>query len=213
MKILSIVNQKGGVGKSTLAVNLAIAAIKDKKRTLLIDADTQGSSIAFRAIREQDDLQAIAITTPTIHKDIKKFKESYDFVIIDAGGRNHDTYRSAIIASEGGLLLIPLLPSVYDIWATEDTFKTLEQIKMMININVYTVFNQVMSNTIIAKDAFEALEEIAKENNIKMLQNCISNRQDFKKSISEGQGVIEYAPSGKASIEIKNLYKEIAEKF
>ena len=88
MKILSIVNQKGGVGKSTLAVNLAIAAIKDKKRTLLIDADTQGSSIAFRAIREQDDLQAIAITTPTIHKDIKKFKESYDFVIIDAGGRN-----------------------------------------------------------------------------------------------------------------------------
>ena len=118
MKVISVVNQKGGVGKSTIACNLAVNAVLDGKRTLLIDADPQGSSLSFRAIRGADDLKAVSITQPTIHKDIGDF-ENFDLVIIDAGGRDNTLFRSAVTAAAKGMLLIPVLPSQYDIWAAE----------------------------------------------------------------------------------------------
>ena len=88
MKILTIANIKGGVGKSTIAANLAVAAVLDGLSVILVDADPQASSMAFRALREKDDIRAMAITTPTLHKDLKQDVFSADLAIIDVGGRN-----------------------------------------------------------------------------------------------------------------------------
>lgn len=208
MKVISVVNQKGGVGKSTIACNLAVCAVNDGKRTLLIDADPQGSSLSFRAIREADDLKAVSITQPTIHKDIGDF-ENFDLVIIDAGGRDNTLFRSAISAATKGLLLIPVLPSQYDIWAAEDTFNVLKELRVYLDIPAYAVFNQTIQNTTVSKEAKETLEEITAENDIKLLETVLYSRVDYKKSISQGLGVSEYQPKGKAAEEMNTLYCEI----
>ncbi|MGE5629662.1 MAG: ParA family partition ATPase [Caulobacteraceae bacterium] len=208
MKVISVVNQKGGVGKSTIACNLAVNAVFDGKRALLIDADPQGSSLSFRAIRQSDDIKAVSITQPTIHKDINDFS-NFDVVIVDAGGRDNTLFRSAVTAASKGILLIPVLPSQYDIWAAEDTFKVLKEARIYVDIQAYAVFNQTIQNTTVSKEAREALEELAAESDIKLINTVLYSRVDYKKSISQGMGVIEYQPKGKAADEISSLYSEI----
>lgn len=208
MKVISVANQKGGVGKSTIACNLAVSAIMDGKKTLLIDADPQGSSLSFRAIRAADDLKAVSITQPTIHKDIGDF-ENFDLVIIDAGGRDNTLFRSAITAAAKGILLIPVLPSQYDIWAAEDTFKILAEARVYVDINAYAVFNQIIHNTTISREAKEALEELTTESSINICESVLYSRIDYKKSISQGLGVVEYSPKSKAAEEISSLYTEL----
>ncbi len=210
MKVLSIVNQKGGVGKSTIACNLAVHAALDKKKTLIIDGDPQGSSMAFRAIRDKDDIRAVSITQPTIHKDISEFG-TFDLIIIDAGGRDNTLFRSAVTAASKGMLIIPILPSQYDIWAAEDTFKTLEEARVYVDIDTYAVFNQTIQNTTVAQEAREALGELTAESDIKILDTVLYSRVDYKKSIAQGLSVVEYQPKSKASEEIANLYSEIKE--
>lgn len=211
MKVISIVNTKGGVGKSTLTCNLAVAAAQDNKNVLIIDGDgKQASSLAFRALREKDDITAISITTPTINKDIKKFSD-FDIIFIDVGGRDSTISRSAIMAAAEGLLLIPVLPSNYDIWATEDTFKLLDEARAFIDIKAYAVFNQVLPNTNIkiVKEAKLALEEMSLEYNVPLLDQYLYSRVDYKSSVGEGKGVIEYNSKSKAALEVINLYEEI----
>ena len=211
MKVISIVNTKGGVGKSTLTCNLAVAAAQDNKNVLIIDGDgKQASSLAFRALREKDDITAISITTPTINKDIKKFSD-FDIIFIDVGGRDSTISRSAIMAAAEGLLLIPVLPSNYDIWATEDTFKLLDEARAFIDIKAYAVFNQVLPNTNIkiVKEAKFALEEMSLEYNVPLLDQYLYSRVDYKSSVGEGKGVIEYNSKSKAALEVVNLYEEI----
>lgn len=208
MKVISVVNQKGGVGKSTIACNLAVNAVYDGKRPLLIDADPQGSSLSFRAIRQTDDIKAVSITQPTIHKDINDFS-NFDVVIVDAGGRDNTLFRSAVTAASKGILLIPVLPSQYDIWAAEDTFTVLKEARIYVDIQAYAVFNQAIQNTTVSKEARKALEELAAESDIKLINTVLYSRVDYKKSISQGMGVMEYQSKGKAADEIKNLYSEI----
>lgn len=208
MKVIAIGNQKGGVGKSTIACNIAVCATLDGKRTLIVDADPQGSSLAFRAMRSTDDLKAVSITQPTIHKDIGDF-ENFDLVIIDAGGRDNTLFRSAVTASSKGMLLIPVLPSAYDIWATEDTFKILQEARVYVDINAYAVFNQAIANTLVSKEAKDVLEEITAESNIKLLETVLYSRVDYKQSISKGLGVVEYQSKGKAAEEMNLLYNEL----
>lgn len=208
MKVVVVANQKGGVGKSTIACNIAVSAIKDNKKVLIIDADIQGSSLAFRAMRESDDLKAVSITQPTVHKDISDF-ENFDLVIVDAGGRDNTLFRSAITAASTGILIIPVLPSSYDIWATEDTFKILQEARVYVDINAYAVFNQTIQNTIVSREAKELLDEITAESNINLLDTVLYSRVDYKKSIGKGLGVVEYEPEGKAADEVNRLYNEI----
>ena len=136
MNVIVVANQKGGVGKSTISCNLGVASALSGHKTLIIDADPQGSSATFRAVREKDDLKVISIIKPTIHKDIQDFT-SFDRVIVDAGGRDSAVFRSAILAAAGGILIIPILPSQYDIWATEDTFNILRDARTYKDISAY----------------------------------------------------------------------------
>lgn len=203
--IITVGNTKGGVGKTTIAVNLAVEAAKDGKNVLLIDTDPQGSSTAFRAEREKDDIKAIALVSEKLHKDIKGFVTAFDFIIIDAGGRDTAVFRSAVAACN--LFLLPVLPSQFDVWAAEDAVSIFKEIQPFNDMVGRMVLNMVRPNTKVSTEAQEALAEY--EDDLPLLAERLHNRVAFKTSISKGQGVTEYEPTGKAAAEIQTLYKVI----
>ena len=206
--IITIGNQKGGVGKTTIATNIAVISAINNKKTLLIDADIQGSSMDFRSLREDNlaSVHAVQIIKPTIHTDLTAFK-SFSNIFIDAGGRDSDTFRSAIMACD--VLLVPVTPSPYDIWSSEETFKLLAQARIYKKINAFIVLNQVIANTNISRDVQNALNDIAKEYNLNICKTLLYSRVAYKESVSQGKGLAEYAPKSKANIELQNLYQEV----
>lgn len=203
--IITVGNTKGGVGKTTIAVNLAVEAARDGRKVLLVDTDPQGSSIAFRAEREKDDIKAVALVSDKLHKDVQEFGGLFDFIIIDAGGRDNAVFRSAVAACD--LFLLPVLPSQFDVWAAEDAVKVYREIQPFNNMAGRMVLNMVRPNTKVSAEAEEALDEYRAD--LPLLKERLHNRVAFKVSISDGLGVTEYEPRGKAAQEVTVLYSEL----
>lgn len=202
--IITIGHTKGGVGKSTIAANLAVCFALDNKKVLLIDADVQGSSMAFRASRSKEDIKAMSITKPTLHVDLKDFP-NVDTIIIDTGGRDFGVFRSAILASD--YFIIPCLASQVDFWANDDLLKIIEEARVYKpELKAFFLFNQMQPQTNISKEAKEAIDNFSE--NIKAFNTQLNNRVAYKNSYGEGKGVVEWQDP-KAKEEMKNLYNEI----
>lgn len=205
--IISLLNQKGGVGKTTLSINIAGKLSLDCKRVLLIDADPQGSALDWSAAREEDKLfTVIGLPRPTIHKEIKTFVTDFDYIIIDCPPRVTDLARSAILASD--FVLIPVQPSPYDIWAAQ------EIVKLVSEASVYKeklksafVINRKIANTAIGRDVGEALAQY----DISVLKSEISQRVIYAETAAVGSTVFEIDPKGVASKEITLLVDEVVE--
>ena len=156
--IIGVLNQKGGVGKTTLSVNIAAALARTGKRVLLIDADPQGSALDWAAAREGDPLfSVVGLPKPSIHKELALVGEGYDVVVIDGPPRVTDLARSAIMASD--IVLIPVQPSPYDIWAADEVVKLIQEASVFKeNLKSVFVINRKIANTAIGRDVHEALE-------------------------------------------------------
>jgi len=194
-------NRANSWTKRFLSALSAIAA-RSGKNVLLVDADIQGSSMAFRAIRERDDIKAFQITTPTLHKDLSQFNQ--DWIVIDAGGRDSGTFRSAIMASD--ILIIPCLPSSVDFWAADDVIEILKEARVYKNIEAYFILNQVIPNTKLAIEIIDAMSSYS--DHASLLKSRLHSRIAYKNAFSEGKGVTETSDK-KAAAEVRQLYNEI----
>jgi chromosome partitioning protein len=126
--ILAVMNQKGGAGKTTLALNIAAAMAADEKKVLLIDADPQQTAQDWAAIRTASPtFQVVGLAKPVLHRDLPKLAADYDHVVIDGAPRNYEVARSAIASAD--YVLIPVQPSGADFWASRETVTLVKEAK------------------------------------------------------------------------------------
>src|SRR5262245_44810141 len=124
--IIGVLNQKGGVGKTTIALNIAAVLAKAGGRVLLVDADPQASALAWSAAREAEPLfPVVGMAKPTLHRDRQGIATDYSAVVIDGAPWVKELGRAAILASD--TVIIPVQPSPYDVWATADTVRLVEE--------------------------------------------------------------------------------------
>lgn len=203
--ILGLLNQKGGVGKTTLAINIAASLARSGSRVLLIDADPQGSALDWAAARKEKPLfSVVGLPRPTVHKEIGQIGLGYDHIVIDGPPRVTDLARSAIMASD--VVLIPVQPSPYDVWAADEVFRLIDEAKVYKeSIKSAFVINRKIANTAIGRDVGEALASYP----IAALASQVTQRVIFAESAAAGKSVFEIDQDGQAAKEIQFLVDEI----
>lgn len=205
--IFGILNQKGGVGKTTLSVNLAACLARTGARVLLIDADPQGSALDWAAARQEEPLFSIVgFPRPSIHKEIGQIGQGYDHIVIDGPPRVTDLARSAIMASD--VVVIPVQPSPYDIWAADEVVKLIDEARIYKeNIKSVFVVNREITNTAIGRDVREALAAYP----VHVLQASVTQRVVFAEAAAQGQAIFEIDATSPAVAEIEALAAELME--
>ena len=203
--VVGFLNQKGGVGKTTLAINVAGVLALKGVRVLVIDADHQGSALDWLSIRVEAPLfSVVGLPSATIHKQIDAFKQDYGHIVIDAPGRVESVARSIILASD--IIVVPVQPSPYDVWAAKDVLDLIEEARMFNeDLKVAFVVNRKIVNTAIGRDVTDALAEYGTP----VLSSSISQRVVFAESAAIGKIVHEVDSESPASREIGFLADEL----
>src|SRR5271165_5007952 len=203
--IVSFLNQKGGVGKTTLAIHVAEALARRNKRVLLVDADPQGSALDWAAARRKKPLFPVAgLPRASIHKELPALAQGYDMVIIDGPPRVYDVARSAIMASD--LVLVPVQPSPYDVWAAKEIIDLMHEATVFKpNLKSAFAINRKIVNTALGRDVVDALADYP----IPVMKTAICQRVALAESAAQGQTVFETSPDNPASRELNNLLKEL----
>ncbi len=209
MTVIAVLNQKGGVGKTTLSTNLASCFSLAGDKTLYIDADQQGSGLDWNAARQVPPLfPVVGIPTNTIHRDIKTLAEPYRWTFIDGPPRVYDVAKSAMAAAD--MVLIPVQPSPYDIWAAKEIVDLVNEVTIMKpSLKVVFAINRKIANTAIGRDVIESLAEYK----FPVFKTAVGQRVTFAESAAQGLSVVETDPEGPAAQEIKKLSAEIKEQF
>ena len=191
--ILAIGNIKGGVGKTTLAVNIAISRSLAGRDVLLVDGDEQRTAITFTDLRTEHlggpGYTAVSLNGAALRTQVRQLSYKYNDIVIDVGGRDTGSLRAALTVSE--TLLIPVQPRSFDIWAVD---QVADLVKEALEINALRTLAILNAADAQGHDNEEAAKIISDVANIEMLKITIGRRKAFPNAAANGCSVLEQSP-------------------
>ncbi|MBF0301433.1 MAG: ParA family protein [Desulfamplus sp.] len=204
MKVISFANQKGGCGKSTIVINLALNFALQKKRVILFDTDPQKSSYETLDIREDKLFKVVAVYSD-IYQTLEKYEPYYDYAMIDTPPHDNEIVTVSVVCSD--LVIIPVQDSPLDIRSTKVTVDLIRKAKTLNpDLKCYFLLSRIQPQTVLAKELAEILTNLYETD---ILNTQISNRVSYKYSLIYGKSVTEMFNSDAAATEINDLSNEI----
>lgn len=203
--ILALAQRKGGAGKTSLAIHLAIGWLRAGKRIAMLDVDPQGSLARWAALRRETKggaepgFSVAAVPGWKLALELDRLRRDVDFVILDTPPHAELDARAAIRAAD--LVLVPVQPSPLDAWATQATLEVASAEKR----RALLVLNRVVARARLTQDIAASLAEGA----VAVAATTLGNRTAFAASIAAGEGVEEHEPDGAAATEMAQLRAEI----
>jgi chromosome partitioning protein len=200
-KIITIAQQKGGAGKTTIASHLAVAFSQKGKRVTAIDIDPQASLTKWHQLREEKfgvgytGMQFASVSGWRLHNEVANAKQNSDVIIIDSPPHTQTETKTAIRVAD--LVIIPAQPSPTDLWATDSTMDIVSNERIPHRI----LLNRVVFGANLTK-------QISGEFS-KVMDTRLGNRISFASAMMDGRAVTEFLPSSIAALEVKQLLKEI----
>jgi chromosome partitioning protein len=209
--IITVGGIKGGCGKTTIATNLAVYLAAKKKEVLLVDADEQETSSYFSSFRAEYlenvlDYACVKLTGSSVNASVLKMKDKYDYVIIDVGGKDTSSQRSALLCSD--IAIFAFAPRSFDMWTSMLVVKLLEEIRTVnTKLKAYSFINRADTRGQFNLDAAEMLQNMPE---ITYVDAMLRNRIAFANAGAQGLGVAELKPRDKvAELEFKTLIEKI----
>lgn len=204
--IITVGSVKGGVGKTTLALNLTICETLHGTDVLLVDGDEQGTARAFAELRAETlwapGYTAVSLRGAEIRTQVRQLGNKYERIIIDVGGRDTTSLRAALTLAD--VLVVPVLPATFDIWSL-DLLQGLIQEAREINPEPHTI---VVLNAAdpFGKDNEEAAAIIREKEGFEYFPHPIVRRKAFRNAAAAGLSVLEYRPADEKAISEFSLF-------
>ena len=207
-RTIALAGQKGGAGKSTLAVCLAVEGMQRGQRVLLVDADPQGTARTWGEVAAEGNHPCPPVISlgAAMHRpgQLDTIGAGYDLVLIDCPPRHGEIQRSALMAADQ--VLIPCGPSGTEVWALGVTIELLTDARVhRPELPAHLVLTKVQPRTAVGASARASLEATG----IPVLDRTLGFRVAYQEAVVCGRGVTEYEPEGQAAREVRRLYDEL----
>ena len=213
--VIAVSTTKGGSGKTTVTINLAAAFAKKGYQVCIIDADTgQFSALKWAKYREDEQahISVFQVAQDKLNREAKALSERFDIVLIDGRPTLSEVGDRIVMASD--VVIVPVMPSVFDLEAFQDYVPRFQQVKELKSeiggqVKAFVLLNALVVNTTIGQEIEEAVREITThEEDIYLLETKLMRRVAYGNSPTNGLGVVEETDK-KARTEVMNLVEEL----
>ena len=208
--MVSVINLKGGVGKTTIAVNLAVAFATRGKKVCIVDTDKEQLSAVKWSGQRDDDKTSVAVITvgEKLVREVQTHAKNFDVVILDGSPQLGELANNTLIVSD--MVLVPVANSVLEFWSMDNfaaRFKQAKELKEGIGGTLagFVIFNRYNTQQNLSKEMREAVKQFPE---FQILETTIADRVAYKQAMIEGLGVVEYKDA-KAKAEIEALTDEV----
>ncbi|WP_120010398.1 AAA family ATPase [Teichococcus vastitatis] len=208
--ILVVGNTKGGVGKTTVAVNLAVLRALAGRDVLLVDGDEQGTASLFTQLRAdtlgKPGYTSVALHGAAVRTQVRQLAPKYQDVIIDVGGRDTGSLRAALTVADA--LLVPVQPRSFDVWALDQVAALVKEAREINpDLRAMAFLNAADAQGRDNADAQQALSEV---DGVEGLKAMLVRRKAFPNAASQGRAVTEIQPRDAKAIEELGALADIA---